>query len=685
MANKKITRQLSIFINGKEVKNTLAGVGAEIGKLRGQLKHLHETDPNFKNKQEELKKARERYAEIKVAINGTNKVLDENEKTLQGVSNQVNRLQKELATLEVTDPKFKKKQKELQEAKEAYNLISLEIEKTNKVLDENQKTFTGVSNKVNRLQNELKELEFTDPKFKEKKAELVAAEKQYEHLTDEIRTQNNALEEARAHWGNITNGFLSGDLEAVKSGLKGITGNIKNITKAAWAFIATPIGAAIAVLSGVALATKEWVNYNEEVKKANITTSEITNLVGAELDQARIRAQALADVFEKTTFEENITTAKALVKAYGISYKDAFDLIEDSYVRGASANKEFTDSVIEFSPILAKAGFTAKENIDLINKAYENGLYKDKFIDSIHEVDTALTEQTNSTKEALENAFGEKFTKKLFKNISDGSITTKDAIKLIAKETQTAKLNVQQYAQLTADVFKSAGEDIAGSQKVLEVYNQALNEQAAALTPVQTEMKRLSDAHLELKQAQDDALKSDNYAKFSNDVSIVWTKTKTFFYKSVGAIVHYFQNWFLQVKLGFSDLKLAFQNLPMRFTETKKILVKTALEIIGAFKYLGDAWTNLKDLNFKGVGESFTKFGSSIKNSATGALDEYGKIGDKIDEIQQKARGAILKEHFDSVSGAGEIQEAEDKKTVKPIVDNKELENQKNYQQKRKS
>ncbi|MDD7915895.1 hypothetical protein, partial [Polaribacter ponticola] len=361
------------------------------------------------------------------------------------------------------------------------------------------------------------------------------------------------------------------------------------------------------------------------------------------------------------------------------------DLIEDSYVRGASANKEFTDSVIEFSPILAKAGFTAKENIDLINKAYENGLYKDKFIDSIHEVDTALTEQTNSTKEALENAFGEKFTKKLFKNISDGSITTKDAIKLIAKETQTAKLNVQQYAQLTADVFKSAGEDIAGSQKVLEVYNQALNEQAAALTPVQTEMKRLSDAHLELKQAQDDALKSDNYAKFSNDVSIVWTKTKTFFYKSVGAIVHYFQNWFLQVKLGFSDLKLAFQNLPMRFTETKKILVKTALEIIGAFKYLGDAWTNLKDLNFKGVGESFTKFGSSIKNSATGALDEYGKIGDKIDEIQQKARGAILKEHFDSVSGAGEIQEAEDKKTVKPIVDNKELENQKNYQQKRKS
>lgn len=533
-----------------------------------------------------------------------------------------------------------------------------------------QNTLSGVGKEIGKLKRELKNLNESDPKFNEKTKELQKARERYAQIKNEIDGTNVSLQEARGHWNNLFTGLITGDIDNISAGLKGLSSNIKGVTKSAWAFIATPIGAAIAVLSGVALATKEWINYNEEVKKANITTSEITNLVGEELDQARIRAQALADVFEKITFEENLETAKALVKAYGISYKDAFDLIEDSYVRGASVNKDFTDSVIEFSPIMAKAGFTAKENIDLINKAYENGLYKDKFIDSIHEVDTALTEQTNSTKEALENAFGEKFTKKLFKNISDGSITTKDAIKLIAKESQTAQLNVQQYGQLTADVFKSAGEDIAGSKKVLEVYNQALNQQQEALTPVQAEMKRLSDAHLELKQAQDDALKSDSYAKFSNDVSIVWTKTKTFFYNSVGAIVHYFQQWFLGVKIGFSDLKIAFKSLPMRFSETKNILVKTALEIVGAFKYLGDAWSNLKDFDFKGVGKSFTQFGASIKNSASNAIDEYGKIGDKIDEVQKKARQSIIKEYFDSQTGAGELQEKETQEPTKTVNTN---------------
>ncbi len=68
MADKKITRQLSIYINGKEVKDTLGGVGKAIGELRSQLKHLNETDPKFKQKTEELEIARYRYRELQDAI-----------------------------------------------------------------------------------------------------------------------------------------------------------------------------------------------------------------------------------------------------------------------------------------------------------------------------------------------------------------------------------------------------------------------------------------------------------------------------------------------------------------------------------------------------------------------------------------------------------------------------------------
>ena len=38
--SKTIDRRISIYINGKEVKNNLHSVGKEIGVLRGQIRHL---------------------------------------------------------------------------------------------------------------------------------------------------------------------------------------------------------------------------------------------------------------------------------------------------------------------------------------------------------------------------------------------------------------------------------------------------------------------------------------------------------------------------------------------------------------------------------------------------------------------------------------------------------------------
>jgi hypothetical protein len=514
----------------------------------------------------------------------------------------------------------------------------------------------GVTNSIKSIKKQLRGLRPGTEEFIKKSQELKKARDQYKKINDEINQTNVTLEEAQTSFSNLFAGILSGDIGMIQAGIKGISGNIKGMTKAALGFIATPIGAAIAVLSGVALATKEWINYNEAAKEANILTQEITNLTGQELDDARIKAEALAEVFTKSEFTENLETAKALVKGFGISYDEAFTLIEDSYVRGATANKEFNDSVIEFSAIQEKAGFTAQQTVSIINTAYEQGLYKDKLIDSIKEVDTALTEQTKSTKDALENAFGETFTANLFTGIKTGVISTKDAIALLAKEAETAHLNEQQYAQLTADVFKAAGEDIAGAEKVLSVYNLALNKQAEALTPLQKETKRLTDAHLEMKQAQDDALKSDSYAKFSNDITILWTKTKTFFYNVIGGIVNAFQNWFLMMKLGFSDIVVSFGTIPLKFNETKKLLIKAALQIVGAFNNIGDAWGSLKKLDFTGVKDSFNAFTNSIKNTASTALIEYSSIGAKIDEIQSKARNVIIKNHFDSLTAAGDLQ-----------------------------
>jgi hypothetical protein len=81
MANKKITRQLSIFINGKEIKNSLGAIGREIGKVKGKLREANDPKDIIKYKAE-LKKLRGVYAENNKEINGTTSSLGKMKKIL---------------------------------------------------------------------------------------------------------------------------------------------------------------------------------------------------------------------------------------------------------------------------------------------------------------------------------------------------------------------------------------------------------------------------------------------------------------------------------------------------------------------------------------------------------------------------------------------------------------------------
>ncbi len=75
MAEEDIKRKISIWINDKEVNDSLGGIGREIGKLKREIKEA--TDPADRarlNKQ--LIETKKRYADINTEINGTNGFLD---------------------------------------------------------------------------------------------------------------------------------------------------------------------------------------------------------------------------------------------------------------------------------------------------------------------------------------------------------------------------------------------------------------------------------------------------------------------------------------------------------------------------------------------------------------------------------------------------------------------------------
>lgn len=85
MSKSNVTnQQIKIKINGKEIKNTLADMGLEIGKLTKELRNLDKTDPQFKNKVAELKKAKEAYADLKNEIKGVPDFFDKMTLSVKG-------------------------------------------------------------------------------------------------------------------------------------------------------------------------------------------------------------------------------------------------------------------------------------------------------------------------------------------------------------------------------------------------------------------------------------------------------------------------------------------------------------------------------------------------------------------------------------------------------------------------
>ena len=151
----------------------------------------------------------------------------------------------------------------------------------------------------------------------------------------------------------------------------------------------------------------------------------------------------------------------------GISFEEAMSLIETGFLAGADANGDFLDKVKQYPVQFKNAGFSAEEFIKISAQEVKSGIYGDKLLDSIKESDLAIKEFTNTQRDALK-VLGEDFAVKLEKDVSTGVISTKEALVQIAEQANARGIDLKEFQTITADVFKGAGEDAGGAQKVFE-------------------------------------------------------------------------------------------------------------------------------------------------------------------------------------------------------------------------
>ena len=449
--------------------------------------------------------------------------------------------------------------------------------------------------------------------------------------------------------------------KGVKGTLSALSAGIKGATRSAIAFISTGIGAAIAGLAAVGLATKAWFDYNNEIRETNQLLAGITDQTGETLDGIRRQTKAIEDALGISA-EESAKAAKVLVEQFGISYEEALDKLKTGILATNGANDELLQSIGEYSTFFSQAGFSVDEFTGIINAGFDLGIYTDKLPDALKEADLRLREQTKSTRDALVNAFDEEFTDNLFAQIDSGAINTAEALQEIRRQAEETAIGEQALAQVTADVFAGAGEDAGGALKVFNALTVGISGSANELDEYGQQLSAEIDRATERAEEMDAAFKSENFIAFQEGLREIGHFIKINFIQAIGFLT----DGLRPIGEAFGRIAKAFgltTNGSKALSEAFQFLTKVALlPLRGLMKAI--------ELGIKGVAvvvetarKAFDKLSSAASSlskpikSIASALGMQSKETDKATKTTSELIKK-LKEHATSQAEANKQTEA---------------------------
>lgn len=199
-------------------------------------------------------------------------------------------------------------------------------------------------------------------------------------------------------------------------------------------------------------------NFGEDV-------SDVADMMG----RVKQQMQGISDVDLKNVTEDLLTLrdtfgmdenetlrgAQQLMKQFGISSKEAFDLMATGAQNGLNKSDELGDNISEYSGKFAQAGYSADEYFQLMQNGLDGGAYNlDKVNDAINEVTTRLVD---GTIEGALDSFDTK-TQDVFKAWQEGRATQKDVVNAIVEDISKTT-NEQEKLNKASIAFGTMGED----------------------------------------------------------------------------------------------------------------------------------------------------------------------------------------------------------------------------------
>lgn len=364
--------------------------------------------------------------------------------------------------------------------------------------------------------------------------------------TESFINKSKELRQVNARLADIRKEIKGVDDELEKTG-----GGFKGFAQKALAFTGIQMGVE-AVVDSVISAGQAVIETTREFEELRTQISQLTGASGEELDQLTVSVRAVAQTFGKD-YNEVLIASNALSKQMGISQQESIKLIEQGFLAGADASGEFLDQVREYPTHFKSAQMGADEMMAVITQSVKDGVFSDKGADVVKEFGLRIRQQTSTTKDALEGAFGEEFTQKLFNNLKNGSITTTDALKLVSEGLNNTELTATQTQTVIADVFGGPGED-AGLDYLLSLQNigGGMDELVDKSNLYVQRQMAILESERALAEAQNELTKS--FAGGSTTLDTLTNDSLTFLYTLLAGLVTVFGEMFSPVAKIWNSL-----------------------------------------------------------------------------------------------------------------------------------
>ncbi len=468
------------------------------------------------------------------------------------------------------------------------------------------------------------------------KAERNAADAQ--PLKNKIKSIRQEIKDLNADIGK--RGFAD-QLKSSLSFENVISGNVSGILAGITA--AGPIGAAIG--AGLDVGKQVAGQVTAAIQEVNKAKFALQGLVkDSQFDQASAKVLALSRTWGKS-IEEITQAANNFSKATGTDFLASLDLIGKGFEGGADKGGEYVKKLTEYSVQLNNFGLQNDEIIKVLIQEPRDGFYTDKFVDSLKEADLALKEFTPTQQGTLSKIFGQGFTNDLFKGISSGELSTLEALRKINDRSKELGINLSDLQRITADVFKGAGEDAGGAQRIFDSLfkslNTGLNEYIATADEFTAKQRRLQQLNEDLAREQVELAKA--LGSVDGKFESVGIRIKTGLFEALNGLAG-------PAKKFGESLQPAFRNID-RLLESLGVLtagesrVKKYFETVG--KFINLQFTPLKAL-IQGLGQVANFFEKGLvasgirKSPAEREAEAYEKAVAAQEELKKKALANLL-------------------------------------------